>query len=199
MDLPIFDITNIPNKCHMICGISGHNENNAWLNIEYLFKNITFSYSKNNTILFISNNSYITTLNEYHKKYYGNDYIHKIYDTLVFYVMQKDEPMQVFIPEERYTFCIEYGKLTLTYSNIMKLYNKVTNFSQFWNKDSDFSKRILNSLDDYTKFNYIGWCLNIIGILPKELNIEIMKICYDIMDNNRWNNYKDLEILYCVG
>lgn len=194
MDIPILDITNLPNKQRHICGTIGNNEHIGRLAINHIFsvnKKIHDSPTFGE-IIFVSKNCDNEDIKGLYEKYYGDGYTHKTYDKLVYFVMQRDAPMQLYIPETAYTFVGEYKKLILLHDNLTKFYNKVIIFSQFYGTNSEFSKCINITFDEYKHLPYLYFVLDIMYALPKELNFEIMKIVYCLVDDNRVKLYNEL-------
>lgn len=205
MNLPIFDITNIPKKKFYLRHTDYFMTNDEHKiresiaqQLKHLFKLNNADYMKQTEkIYFVNTKLDYYTLDEIYGQYYKGYYKPFNYDGLAYVVMQKDTPMQIFIPEKNnQTYLNEYEHLILTHKNITNFYNKITKFSLYWNDSSLFHEYILDTLNDYNLFSHIYWILKIINILPEELNIEIMKFGYNIMDRNRVGNYWDLEMDY---
>ncbi len=128
MNIPIFDITNIPEIPYKIVNNTKLNEWYALSNLERLLEFTGEYLPHNDYILFISCNMDYDTINKYYKEFYGTNYVYKKYNNLIYLVMQKDIPIQIFIPEKICTFIYEYKNIMLTYDIIKTFYYKVSYF-----------------------------------------------------------------------
>lgn len=196
MNIPIFDITNIPKKrLHIIQNIVNNHKQDIIANrhitlqIQHLFEQSGLRYYGNyEKIYFVDSECEYIKIDFIYSQFYEDDYVFKKYDKRTYLVIQKGTPMQLFIPETQYTFLCEYQNLILTYKNtielnndIIKLHNKVMKFSLYYNKDSMYSNELIAMINENKLLHFIYWGFKDNFVL--DFVNELVSIMYYLMHN----------------
>lgn len=188
MDLPIFDITNIPKKYLCV----KHNTYAYTRNKHILYKSIEnqinhllkinnieiTKYTEN--IHFVKLDCDSNHINNYYKQYYTGNYKPIKCDIENAYlVMQKDAPLQIFIPEDKYTFLNEYVNVDMTLCDVEKLHNKVRNFSMYHNEHSVLTKALVKRIFGIKRLYYVYWSFKDMFVM--DFVNEVISMMHNLM------------------
>lgn len=199
MDLPIFDITNIPHKRVCVAdNLYMYTRDKYIINqsvvkqIEYLYKlNELSTLSGSEKMHFVNNSCDYDKINNIYKQYYKGNYDFVEYDKLTYLVMQKDTPIQIFIPEDKYTFLDEYYDLVLTIDNMNKLNNKIIKFSLYHNdKNSMLSKQLITRINECKNIHFIYWWMK--DTFVADFVNELIKIMYGLLLHKHAFEYENM-------
>lgn len=196
MNLPIFDISNIQNRNYYI-SFANNNRNNivnyhcntsVIKQIQRIYKlNGVDQYNNYPTIYFVESSSTYDSINNYYKSCYGIDYDPITCENMTFLVIQSGTPMQLFIPEDKYTFLEEYKNVNLSINDMNKLNKKIIKFSLYHNQ-SRLNKNLLKRIKECKNLYFIKWCLKDVYIL--DFVNELLYYLYLLMHKDHIIDYE---------
>ncbi len=231
MDIPIFDITTISHNYFKLTFSNLNYGNTTSYNItttinkqlSRIFKLNKENINDDELIMFIQYNCDYATINNTHKSYYICDYVdmtkelfNKYKNNNIFLVMQIDMPLQIFIPEDKYTYLEEYANVILTLDNMNKLNDKIIKFSLYYQNYSTLCNKLTERIEEYKRLYTIRWLLknvfvlDLVNHLSRYMCLLMHKnhlICYEKMINKyskKFNNmiygyeYKDYDFGYSL-
>ncbi len=222
---PIFDVSNIPNKNYgVIFPDKLTNDRNYNYNVTgaiqdqllRVFKlNNKYFYKNDEDIYFIHFYTNYTKINYYYKLCYNNDYIDissELYDKFnkdfIFLVIQKGIPLQIFIPEDKYTYIEEYKNIVLTIDNINKLNKKIIKFSLYYQKESLIYKNLMKRVAEYKTICVIRtylkdvFIIDFVNLLSIYMYLLLQKhhlLDYDKMINTYSRKFNNVMYGYAFG